>query len=116
MKRSAKLRPCGACGHAELHCLAGGCNARERSGRAFCDCERYLTAAQHVSIVYDLLLLVEDEAVGKVTLARVRSWALEERRAAEEWAGAVHLRASDNNRVKVPPRPDFLSRPWVRTA
>lgn len=30
--------------------------------------------------------------------------------AAEDWAGAVHLKSSDNEGVEVPPRPDFLAK------
>jgi hypothetical protein len=35
----------------------------------------------------------------------VRKWNDEEREAACKWAGAIHLRASDNN-VRIPPRPN----------
>lgn len=44
----------------------------------------------------------------KETLA---TWTDDQVRAAEEWAAAVHLEASDND-VDVPPRPEFLPEPW----
>lgn len=38
----------------------------------------------------------------------VRGWTPQQREEAERWAGAVHLAASDNDDVTVPPRPSFL--------
>ena len=53
-------------------------------------------------ITRDLLLLVGI----KVTFAAIRQWKPAQIEAAEEWAAAMHLRASDNI-VRVPPRPKF---------
>lgn len=49
-------------------------------------------------------------SVGGVTVdeAIVETWTDEQCQQAEEWAGAVHLRASDNDDVEVPPMPAFL--------
>jgi hypothetical protein len=38
----------------------------------------------------------------------VRGWTPKQRGEAVEWAGAVHLKASDNDDVEVPTRPEFL--------
>jgi ribosome modulation factor len=43
-----------------------------------------------------------------VDAATVESWTLEQRAQVQEYAAAVHLSASDNDDVIVPPRPDFL--------
>ena len=56
-------------------------------------------------ITRDLLLLVGI----KVTFAAIREWKPSQIEAAEEWAAAMHLRASDNI-VRVPPRPRFLTK------
>lgn len=54
-------------------------------------------------VLSDILGLVSIE----VTPAVVSTWSDEQCQQAERWAGAVHLRASDNV-VRVPPKPDFL--------
>jgi hypothetical protein len=57
-------------------------------------------------VVRDLLLLVGI----KVKLVEMREdWSGPDVEAAEKWAGAVYLRASDNN-VRIPPRPQILKR------
>jgi hypothetical protein len=56
------------------------------------------------SVLRDLLLLV-GVTVDEETVA---GWSVEQQRQAEEWAGATHLSASDNDDVVIPPRPDFL--------
>lgn len=43
-----------------------------------------------------------------VDLPTVQSWTPEQRRQAESYAAAVHLKAGDHDDVKVPPRPEFL--------
>lgn len=54
----------------------------------------------------DLLMLVEVE----VPLTDItEKWTPEERAAAEDWAVAAHLDASDNE-VELPARPEFLSK------
>jgi hypothetical protein len=55
-------------------------------------------------ILVDLLGLAEV----KVTEAEVMSWSKGQRRQAEHWASATHLRASDND-VPVPDQPDFVA-------
>lgn len=52
----------------------------------------------------DMLLLV-DVHVG---LCEIDSWSKQQRDQAEEWAVAVHAKASDNHDVEVPPKPAFL--------
>lgn len=55
-----------------------------------------------------LLLLVEDEFEGEVpSVNEITTWTEEQREKTAQWAGAVHLRASDNN-VDIPDKPDIL--------
>lgn len=54
-------------------------------------------------VLRDLLLLV---AV-TVDEETVESWTPEQRKQAADWAGAMHIQASDND-IDVPPRPTFL--------
>jgi hypothetical protein len=54
-------------------------------------------------ITRDLLLLVDV----KVPLVVIREWSGWERQQANDWAGAVHAHASDNNN-RVPPLPRCL--------
>jgi hypothetical protein len=63
----------------------------------------------------DLILIAgtEERVAGEVIettgwLNVVKSWTPEQRRAVEDYCGAVHLRASDNDDVEVPPRPAIL--------
>lgn len=58
-----------------------------------------------LQVVVDLLLLVGV----RETVDTVSRWRVEQRRAAAEWAGAVHLDASDNEGVEIPARPDFFT-------
>jgi hypothetical protein len=44
----------------------------------------------------------------QVTLDQVCAWTSGQRQAAEKWAGAIHLCASDNDDVEVPEKPSFL--------
>jgi hypothetical protein len=55
-------------------------------------------------VTSDLLRLATIEA----PVALVATWTDEQVKQADEWTGAVHLRASDNDNVIVPPRPAFL--------
>lgn len=43
-------------------------------------------------------------------LKEINGWTDEQVKAAEDWAGAVHFKASDNEGVVVPSRPDFLAK------
>lgn len=43
--------------------------------------------------------------------AVITTWSDEQVEAASTWAGMLHLKASDNNDVVVPPRPDFIPPP-----
>jgi len=52
----------------------------------------------------DFLTLVDIE----VSTETVKGWSIEQRKQANDWAGAVHLRASDNCDVPQPPKPSFL--------
>jgi hypothetical protein len=52
-----------------------------------------------------------------VTAADVASWTDEQCQQAEDWALATHFYASDNPRVRIPPKPAFLEQPeGTRTA
>lgn len=53
----------------------------------------------------DLLSLVMTEPP---SLDAIAAWSPEQSKQAQEWAAAVHLHASDNDDVVVPPKPDFL--------
>lgn len=55
--------------------------------------------------VFNALLCVGDADVEE---AEVAAWTSEQRKRAGEWALSVHIAASDNDDVKVPPRPDFI--------
>lgn len=55
------------------------------------------------NVIRDLLGLVGVT----VTEETVKGWDIPQRRAAQDWASATHLSASDND-VTVPPRPAFL--------
>lgn len=60
----------------------------------------------------DMLMLVEEFDRGEDSenaLATVIGWTPEQREEAERWAGAVHLAASDNDDVEVPPRPAHVA-------
>ena len=54
-------------------------------------------------VLRDLLLLVQED----VTVETIEGWTEPQRAAVRAWAGALHLRASDND-VDVPARPAFL--------
>lgn len=54
--------------------------------------------------VQDLLALVSVIA----PIATVESWTDAQILETENWAMAVHLRASDNDDVEVPPEPEFV--------
>lgn len=58
-----------------------------------------------MQVVVDLLSLVGV----RETVDTVARWRVEQRRQAAEWAGAVHLDASDNVGVDIPQRPDFFT-------
>lgn len=60
------------------------------------------------STLQDLLLLVDVD----VPIGGIVGWTDDQMRAAEKWAGRVHLSASDNP-VRVPPMPEFL-RPFCK--
>lgn len=61
------------------------------------------------SALQDLLSLVEDEFPADMPrLATVEAWTPEVRKDVQEWAMAVHLVASDNDDVEIPPLPEVL--------
>lgn len=53
----------------------------------------------------DLLSLVGVDC----PLETIACWTVEQKDQAAEWAASVHLQASDNDDVEVPPRPNFLT-------
>jgi len=57
-------------------------------------------------VTRDLLMLASVE----VPIAAVAAWTSEERRAADDWASASVLYASDNDDIVVPPIPDHVER------
>lgn len=61
-------------------------------------------SALPADVLSDLLSLV-DRVVPAQT---IEGWTAEQRSAAEEWAGALHLFASDNEHVAVPPEPEHV--------
>jgi hypothetical protein len=61
------------------------------------------TEQDHINAVMDILALVNIT----VSPRTVEAWTTDQRNLAEEWAGLLHLKASDNN-VTVPPKPEFL--------
>jgi hypothetical protein len=65
-----------------------------------------------VRVVFDLLTLVEGEIPNRAVppLAVISGWTGEQRVAVADWAGAVHLRASDND-VEIPTPPSVLHDP-----
>lgn len=63
---------------------------------------------EEINIAQDLLGLVGL----KVTKAEVKSWSKKRREKILDWAGACHLRASDNP-VKVPPQPKFKAKEFI---
>lgn len=73
---------------------------------AFAALERYAEAPPlTLEMVETALSLVSDT---DASIELIASWAPEERERAYDWAMAVHYRASDNDDVEVPPRPDFV--------
>lgn len=63
----------------------------------------------NAGVIYDLLLLVEDEFTApNPTVEEIQwQWSEEDRRKVTEWASAVHLVASDND-VEIPEMPEVL--------
>lgn len=59
-------------------------------------------------VTRNLLLLVQDEIGWMPTLTTVRSWPTVTREDVTRWAAAVHLYASDNDDVVIPPMPGVL--------
>lgn len=55
-------------------------------------------------VLSDILLLVNVT----VSASEIATWSAEQVQAAADWASAVHLSASDNDDVVVPPKPEFL--------
>jgi hypothetical protein len=92
--------------------LCDGCGCTDKpveatdDGRALAcpDCRPVANAANDPALVVDLLALV----CVSVPQEQVEGWTEEQRQQAARWAVAVHLSASDNDDVEVPPRPAFL--------
>lgn len=61
-------------------------------------------------VTRDLLMLASVD----VPIEAVASWSPEERKAADDWASASVLYASDNDDVVVPPIPDHVERDRLR--
>jgi hypothetical protein len=58
-------------------------------------------------VTYHRLLVCGD---ADVTLEQVIAWTPEQCREADVWAISLHVAASDNDEVIVPPRPEFIPR------
>lgn len=56
-------------------------------------------------IVRDILLLVMDHPP---TIEIIEGWTIGEKNRAIDWASSVHLRASDNDDIEVPGKPEVL--------
>lgn len=68
-------------------------------------------------LVHDLLLLVKDSMRRPMPfLSEIKTWNGAEREAVGMWASAVHLRASDNDDVRLPELPAVLLRAPMRLA
>lgn len=52
-------------------------------------------------------LLLVDTKVPRELICR---WSVKQRAIGEDWAIRLHLRASDNNTVRVPQKPDFVTK------
>jgi hypothetical protein len=55
-------------------------------------------------VIQDMLSLVMDKPP---SVKKIKEWSAGDQAKAVRWAGAAHLKASDN-KVRVPKRPDFL--------
>ncbi len=59
-------------------------------------------------VTFDMTLLVGEDTVGTVTPEIVAGWTDQECQAVEIYCGAVHLHASDNDDIPIPPVPACL--------
>lgn len=90
----------------EFDTSRGGCMACGGTGEVEglpCDCTWQRSDERTQNMLH---LVMEPDAVP--TLAQIGQWSDEQCRQVDEWAVAVHLYASDNEDVVIPPRPDFL--------
>lgn len=61
------------------------------------------------SVLVDILSLVGINVTEEI----VSTWTDHQCDLAEAWACKVHLKASDNKHIRVPPQPDFLNQYMV---
>jgi hypothetical protein len=94
---------CRICGCTDEDCSA--CVARTGTVCSWVE-HNVCSACADAELTRDVLALVDID-LDRLTLETIASWSPADRQLAIEWAGAVHLDASDND-VDVPPRPSFL--------
>lgn len=68
------------------------------------------TRPEHAGTIFERLN--EGRNVRRLTVDDIAAWTDDQVREAELWAGAIHLNASDNDDVEIPPTPDYLL-PWL---
>lgn len=68
------------------------------------------------AVVWSLILLVKDEIPRGLSVTEVITWDQPTLEAVADWCSAVHLRASDNDGVIVPPLPAILRSDTTWTA
>lgn len=107
LRTKPRPRICRFCGCTEAHACPGGCSweAKDCCSHPGCTERRDPGGATQ-----DFLSLVCCDVPKRV----IRKWTPQQVELAEKWAGAVHLRASDNI-VRVPPMPKFL-KPFLKDA
>lgn len=99
-------RACRYCGCTDDRACRGGCSW---TGAHLCS-----ACTPDVEETIGALCLVGD--TGHISDEQVAGWTADQRADAFHWAMAAHQRASDNPRVRVPPRPDFTLPPEVSRA
>jgi hypothetical protein len=65
-------------------------------------------------ITFNLLSLAAVPGTREITLEQVEAWTPAERHEVEQWAAAIHVAASDNDDVEIPPTPAVLLALGVR--
>lgn len=68
------------------------------------------TRPEHAGTVFERLNAGRN--VRRLTVKDIAAWTDDQVRDAELWAGAIHLNASDNDDVEIPPTPEHLL-PWL---
>lgn len=64
-----------------------------------------VTRAEHVGTIFER---ITRPGAKLLTVSDIAAWTDDQCRDAELWAGAIHLQASDNDDVEIPPTPEHL--------